>query len=200
MSLLFRYLAKNNAMVLLPALTVGTGPYVLAGLFKRLDSFIEVGLSMDTVFTYFVVKVPLMISQILPMVFLLSTVIQLYTMTRSHGLTALQTGGISLSVMADSMILYGIFWGGTQLGSSEYPGVIGECESTHIWQEEVRKKNFVAAVLKDVRFTDEDWIVSFDTSDPQAHGTGLSGYELSDNSLSIKRIIQASTLTAKPNH
>ena len=62
MSLLFRYLTKNNAMILLPTLT---------DLFERLDNFIEAGLSVGMVLTYFVVKMPLVISQILPVIFLL---------------------------------------------------------------------------------------------------------------------------------
>ena len=200
MSLLFRYLTKNNAMILLPTLAVGIGLYVLTDLFERLDNFIEAGLSVGMVLTYFVVKMPLVISQILPVIFLLSTVIQLCIMARSRELTALQAGGISLGVVANSMILCGIFWGGVQLGFSEYLGVAGERESARIWQEEVRKKNLAATVLKDVWFTDGDWIVSLGTLDPQAHGTGFSGYELSDDGLSIKRIVQASTVTAEPNH
>ena len=200
MSLLFRYLTKNNAMILLPTLAVGIGLYVLTALFERLDNFIEAGLSVGMVLTYFVVKMPLVISQILPVIFLLSTVIQLCIMARSRELTALQAGGISLGVVANSMILCGIFWGGVQLGFSEYLGVAGERESARIWQEEVRKKNLAATVLKDVWFTDGDWIVSLGTLDPQAHGTGFSGYELSDDGLSIKRIVQASTFTAEPNH
>ena len=168
MSLLFRYLTKNNAMILLPTLAVGIGLYVLTDLFERLDNFIEAGLSVGMVLTYFVVKMPLVISQILPVIFLLSTVIQLCIMARSRELTALQAGGISLGVVANSMILCGIFWGGVQLGFSEYLGVAGERESARIWQEEVRKKNLAATVLKDVWFTDGDWIVSLGTLDPGA--------------------------------
>lgn len=77
------------------------------------------------VLTYFVVKMPLVISQILPVIFLLSTVIQLCIMARSRELTALQAGGISLGVVANSMILCGIFWGGVQLGFSEYLALPG---------------------------------------------------------------------------
>ena len=102
MSLLFRYLTKNNAMILLPTLAVGIGLYVLTDLFERLDNFIEAGLSVGMVLTYFVVKMPLVISQILPVIFLLSTVIQLCIMARSRELTALQAGGISLGVVAIS--------------------------------------------------------------------------------------------------
>lgn len=132
MSLLFRYLTKNNAMILLPTLAVGIGLYVLTDLFERLDNFIEAGLSVGMVLTYFVVKMPLVISQILPVIFLLSTVIQLCIMARSRELTALQAGGISLGVVANSMILCGIFWGGVQLGFSEYLALRGTRVRPHL--------------------------------------------------------------------
>ena len=128
MSLLFRYLTKNNAMILLPTLAVGIGLYVLTDLFERLDNFIEAGLSVGMVLTYFVVKMPLVISQILPVIFLLSTVIQLCIMARSRELTALQAGGISLGVVANSMILCGIFWGASSLVSPS----IWRCRGTRV--------------------------------------------------------------------
>lgn len=109
MSLLFCYLTKNNVMTLLPTLAVGIGLYVLTDLFEHFGNFIEAGLSVGMVLTYFIVKVPLVTSQVLPVIFLLSTVIQLCIMARSHKLMALQAGGISLGVMANSMILCGIF-------------------------------------------------------------------------------------------
>ncbi|MFR0873523.1 MAG: hypothetical protein ACLSHC_01870 [Bilophila wadsworthia] len=68
MSLLFRYLTKNNAMILLPTLAVGIGLYVLTDLFERLDNFIEAGLSVGMVLTYFVEDAAV-ISQILPVIF-----------------------------------------------------------------------------------------------------------------------------------
>ena len=199
MSLLFRYLTKNNAVILLPTLGVGIGLYVLTDLFERLDNFIEAGLSVGMVLTYFVVKMPLVISQILPVIFLLSTVIQLCLMARNRELTALQAGGISLGVVANSMILCGLFWGCVQLGFSEYLGVAGERESARIWQEEVRKKNLAATVLHDVWFTDGDWIVSLGSLDPGSRGTNFTGYELSEDGLSIRRIVQAPAFAAAPD-
>ena len=129
MSLLFRYLVKHNAFILLPTLAVGIGLYVLTDLFERLDNFIEAGLSAGMVATYFIVKMPLVISQILPVIFLLSTVIQLCIMYRSRELTALEAGGISLGVVGRSLLLCGLFWAGMQLCFSEYIGVAGERES-----------------------------------------------------------------------
>ena len=56
MSLLFRYLTKNNAMILLPTLAVGIGLYVLTDLFERLDNFIEAGLSVGMVLCIFILS------------------------------------------------------------------------------------------------------------------------------------------------
>ena len=66
---------------------------MLTDLFERLDNFIEAGLSAGMVLTYFVVKTPLVISQILPVIFLLSTVIQLCLMARNRELTLCRPGG-----------------------------------------------------------------------------------------------------------
>ncbi len=200
MSLLFRYLVRNNAYILLPTLGVGVGLYVLTDLFERLDNFIEADLPVSMIATYFVVKIPLIISQILPVIFLLSAVIQLCIMARNRELTALQAGGISLGVVARSMIICGIFWGCAQLGFSEYLGVNGERESARIWQEEVRKRNLATVVLKNIWFADGDWIVSLGTLNPNFTGANFSAYKLSANGQYIEEIITAQTFSAKNAH
>lgn len=200
MTLLFRYLTRNNACILLPTLAVGVGLYLLTDLFERLDNFIEAGVPLSVVLTYFAVKTPLVVSQILPVIFLLSTVIQLCLMARSRELTALQAGGVSLAVVGRSMILCGLFWGAVQLGFSEYLGVSGERESARIWQEEIRKRNLAATVLQNVWFTDGQWIVSLETLSPDETGTGFTGYALSDDGLHIERILHAPTFSAESQH
>lgn len=200
MTLLFRYLIFNNAMILLPTLGVGIGLYLLTDLFERLDNFIEAGLSAKTVCFYFLVKMPLVISQILPVIFLLSTVIQLSLMARSRELMALQTGGISLGIVARAMLLCGVFWGCTQLLFSEYLGVTGEREASRIWQEEVRKKNLAATVLSNLWFADGEWIISIDTLRPDNTGTGFTGYKLSENGKHIEMLLHATEFFAEANH
>ena len=197
MSLLFRYLTKNNAMILLPTLAVGMGLYILTDLFERLDNFIEAGVPLSVIATYFVVKMPLVISQILPVIFLLSTVIQLCIMARSRELTALQAGGISLGIVGKSMIICGLFWACAQLGFSEYLGVAGEQASARIWQEDVRKKNLAATVLKDVWFADGQWIVSLETLAPDNSGTGLSAYKLAPTGKLIEKMVSAPRFEVK---
>ena len=200
MNLLFRYLTKNNALILLPTLGVGVGIYVLTDLFERLDNFLEAQVSFGMVALYFVVKMPLVISQLLPVIFLLATVIQLCLMARNRELIALQTGGISLAVVARSMIICGVFWSIAQLGFSEFLGVSGERESVRIWQEEVRKRNLAATVLKDIWFSEGDWIVSVATLNPDSTGTGLTAYKIASNGKELEQIVTSPEYSAQDNH
>lgn len=198
MTLLFRYLVRNNAFILLPTMGVGIGLYLLTDLFERLDNFLKAGVPVEVVLAYFAFKTPLVISQILPVIFLLSSVIQLCLMARNKELTALQTGGISLGVVARSMLICGMFWGCVQLTFSEYLGVAGEQKSSRIWQEEVHKRNLAAAVLTDQWFTDGPWIVSLGSLNPDNTGSGFTGYRLSQDGLHVDILVHAPAFRAEP--
>lgn len=200
MTLLFRYLVRNNTFILLPTLGVGIGLYLLTDLFERLDNFVEAGVPLKMVLTYFAVKLPLVVSQILPVIFLLSTVIQLCIMARSRELMALQAGGISLGTVARSMLICGLLWGCVQLAFSEYLGVAGEQESARIWQEEVRKRDMAAKVLTDQWFTDGQWIVSLATLKPDNTGTGFTAYQLTPDGQHIETLVHAPAYTARAGH
>lgn len=198
MSLLFRYILRGNVLLMLPTLAVGMGLYILTDLFERMENFIKADLSFTTVVIYFAVKMPFVISQILPVIFLLSTVIQLCIMARARELVALQAGGISMATLGRMLLVCGLLWGGVQLGFSEVLGVAGERESARIWQEEVRKRNLAAAVLQNLWFTEDNWIVSLNTLNPDNSGTGFMGYELSPDGLTVRRMVLAEQFSAKP--
>ncbi len=198
-SLLSRYLIRGNTFLILPTLAVGIGMYILTDLFERLDSFIEAELAIGVVVTYFVVKTPLVVAQILPVIFLLSTTIQLCLMARNRELVALQAGGISLVNLAGILLLCGCLWGGIQLAFSEVLGIKGEQASARIWQEDVRKRNLAQSVLRNLWFTENIWVVSLDSLSPNGSGTGFSAYKLSNDNLGVELILKAESFTAKAN-
>ncbi len=199
-SLLFRYLVKGNITLLLPTLAVGIGLYVLTDLFERLDHFMEAGASIGLVATYFLYKMPLVISQILPVIFLLSAVIQLCIMARNREMIALQAGGISLGTPACILIICGIAWGVVQLGFSEVLGVAGERESNRIWREEIRKRDLASAVFENIWFADGQWMVSLGTLRPDNSGENFTAYEITDDRLELRRIISAKHYRGKVRH
>lgn len=198
MTLLFRYLFKNNLQIILPTLAVGTGIYLLSDLFDRLDDILEAGIPGKLAIWYFVAKVPLIISQILPAVFLLAALIQLCIMSRERELVALQAGGISFAAIARFFVVYGLMWGCLQLGFSQVLGVSGEREASRIWQEHVRGKTPSTRVLNNVWFTDGSYVIHLDSVTPvKEQGEGFSAYHLSDDSVHVDEVIRASRFRSK---
>ncbi|BFR48537.1 LptF/LptG family permease [Nitratidesulfovibrio sp. HK-II] len=199
MSLLFRYLFRNNLLLILPTLAIGTGLYILSDLFDRLDDFLEAGVSFRVAVWYFVAKTPLIVSQILPAVFLLATLAQLCLMSRGRELIALQAGGVSLGRVARSLVVCGMAWAVVQLGFSQVLGVSGELEAARIWSEDVRGKTAATATLRNVWFTDGPYVVNLAEVVPaKGEGQELAAYELSPDGQAISRVIRAATFTA--NH
>ncbi|MDR2726625.1 MAG: LptF/LptG family permease [Deltaproteobacteria bacterium] len=199
MRLLFRLLIRNNALLLLPALLAGAGIYILTDLFERLDNFIDAQLGAKTILVYFVYKLPLIISQILPVVFLLATVIQLCLMMRSRETTALYAGGISPLTILRILFVSGMLWSAVQFGFSQWLGAEGEQQSMRIWLEQVRKRNISHTVLTNVWFTENAWIVSLGTLHPDNTGNDLQACKLSPDALRVEELILARHYAANPD-
>ncbi len=166
LGVLDRYLLRQNLYYLLVCLGVGAGIYLLSDLFDRLDDLLEAGLGLGEVWTYFCVKLPQIISQILPMVFLLAMVTQLGLMSRGRELLALRAGGVSLGRMVRFFLIYALLWSIFQLLFSQVLGVYGEREASRIWQEDVRKRQVDRKVISNLWFRKGAYLVSMEKAMP----------------------------------
>lgn len=194
MKILYRYMLQQNVLIILACLAVGLGVYILADLFDRLDDFLEAGLGAGIIITYFVVKTPLIISQIMPAVFLIASVLQLSIMNRSRELLALQASGISITQMILFFLFYSLAWSIIQLGFSQMVGVYGEQEAGRIWKEEVRKTQMDKRVLYNVWFKEKRFVVKLDEAIPsQERGKGITVHKLAKNELAWEQILRAKT-------
>ncbi|MFV0349421.1 MAG: LptF/LptG family permease [Halodesulfovibrio sp.] len=199
MSLMSRYLLRQNLFLMLMVLGVGIGLYLLSDLFDRLDDFLEAGVSAKVAITYFVVKTPLIISQILPAVFLIACILQLCIMARSRELVALQAGGISFLRLARFFFVCGVVWAIAQLAFSQFLGVQGEELAARIWKEDVRKKSIQDTELSRVWFTESEYIIQLGSVVPaKRKGLNITAYELSKDGKEIRQVLKARSFTARP--
>ncbi|WP_461209606.1 LptF/LptG family permease [Desulfocurvus sp. DL9XJH121] len=197
MGVLSRYLLRQNLFFLLTTLAAGAAIYVMADLFDRLDDFLEAGLGLPTVLTYFAAKLPLIISQILPAVFLVSVVIQLCLMARSRELLALRSGGVSLGALTRFIACYALVWCLGQLVFAQLVGVYGEQISRSIWSEQVRGNIMEKKVLADVWFTEGDEVVQVRRMWPaRGEAEGVSVYTMSADREKVTRIVTADSAKA----
>ena len=197
---LTRYLLLRNLFLMLLCLGVGTGIYLLSDLFDRLDDFLEAGLGIGAIVTYFAVKTPLIISQILPAVFLIAVVLQLSSMAARRELVALEAGGVPLSALFRFLVLYGLIWCGVQLVFSQAVGAAGETTARRIWKEDVKKQAGLGAELHDIWFTEGSYVVSMRLVRPNAGtGEGINAYLLGPERRSLKELVRAQTFEVKDN-
>lgn len=192
------YLFKQNLFLLLTTLAAGAALYIMADLFDRLDDFMEAGLGLGTVCIYFAAKLPLIVSQIMPAVFLVSLVIQLCLMARSRELLALRAGGVSLSAMSRFFLTYALLWCLIQMAFSQLVGVYGQQVVHQIWAEQVSGNIVEKKILPNIWFREGDLVVEAARLFP-AKGTaqGLSIYEMSEDRQSLKRLITAESASAR---
>ncbi len=196
MSLLQRYLVKQNMFLLLLVLSAGTAIYLLTDLIERMDVFMDAGLGIKDMLLYCLLKLPMIISQILPAVFLLALVLQLNILERSRELIALRAGGVSPLVLARFVLIYGLIWAVGQLFFSQAAGSFGERAAARMWQEQVRGKDLNAQAISGLWFTEGARVFHLDTAYPnQGTGQGLLMYRLDDKGLSIEEIIRAESFT-----
>lgn len=194
---LHNYLLRQNLFYILTVLAAGTALYLMADLFDRLDDFVEAGLGFGVVATYFGAKIPLILSQIMPAVFLVSMVIQLCLMARSRELLALRAGGVALTSLTTFFILYAVLWSFIQLGFSQFIGVYGEQTASQIWSEQVRGNLIEKKELGNVWFREDNKVVEMRVLRP-AKGEALDAvvYEMSEDRQSILSIMTARRVDA----
>lgn len=194
MRVLSRYLLRQNMYLMGVCLCLGIAIYLLSDLFERLDDFLEAGLGARVMLLYFGVKIPLIISQIMPAVFLVATLVQLSTMQANRELLALRAGGVSFRTIIAFFLVYSLLWSGVQLFFSQYLGVKGMEYSKIIWAEDVRGRNTEQRALSRLWFRDEDKIIHIDVVQPAlGQGRGLTIYRLSRDRRSVDQFITASS-------
>jgi lipopolysaccharide export system permease protein len=198
MRILHRYLLRQNVVYLAFSLLACIGIYLLVDVFERLDNFLQEGASFQTIALYFASKIPLIISQLLPAVFLMALLVQLSLMRRERELTALESGGVSFSRLAVFFLVYALLWSGVQLGFSQVLGVAGERKSEAIWHRQGEEGKSREQVLTDVWFRQGRYLVHADRVRPQSgRGSGVSLYLFSGDFQSIERIIRAKRLQVR---
>ena len=196
MSLLSLYLVRQNLFLISVILLIGTSLYLLTDMFERLNNFLESGVGVRVVLSYYLMKTPMIISMILPAVFMIAVVVQINILERSRELIALAAGGVSPTALVRFVIFYGLIWAVAQLVFSQGIGVQGERASARIWQENVRGRIQEEAKISGLWFTEQNHIVHIGVCWPlQGRGEDLQIYTLDETGAGISEIIRAEKFT-----
>lgn len=190
--LLTRYLLKNNLWLITICMVLGTSLYMLSELFDRLDDFLEAQVPWSTIGIYFLAKLPMVVAQVLPAVFMTAMLVQICAMRSNREMLALNAGGVRPSRFLVVFLCASLFWAGAQLALSQFLAVKGHEITRRIWQEDVRNRSDSRRLVYDMWLREGDLLAHFDQANPISEvGNGLTIYELSDAENALLRIIHA---------
>nr|HID59443.1 LPS export ABC transporter permease LptG [Desulfobacterales bacterium] len=96
MIIITKYILKEFIKTFLVTLFAFIMIYILVEFFERIDNFIEAGATFRHAITYFLFKVPFVLTQMVPVAILLGTMITLGLLSRNNEIVALKASGISI--------------------------------------------------------------------------------------------------------
>jgi lipopolysaccharide export system permease protein len=102
---LSRYIVLEVVSIFIPTLLAFILLYLVVDFFDRLDILLEHDATLLASAKYFLFKVPLMVTQVLPPAVLLATLLGLGLLGRRNEIIALRAAGVSLFQMASPLLL-----------------------------------------------------------------------------------------------
>jgi lipopolysaccharide export system permease protein len=105
MSLLSRYVVRELLGVFVPTLLCFVLLYLVVDFFDRLDILLRHDASAASAIRYFVFKIPLMVTQVLPPAVLLATLVALGMLGRRNEITVMRAAGVSLMQTARPLLI-----------------------------------------------------------------------------------------------
>lgn len=196
MKLLTKYMIKSHTRLLFMTLAIGVCIFILIDLIEKADIFMGSRKPLLYALEYYCLKMPFIVSQTLPSIFLLSSVIFLSLMVSSREAIALQAGGVSIYEITINLIGLGIFWAVVQFVLSQMVMYATEQKAFFLWRYEVRERVFVENSLENVWFLDSGYIVHVGLLYERGHGENLVAYKVNEETQTVDEIIRAKTFTA----
>ncbi|MFC1811256.1 LPS export ABC transporter permease LptG [Thermodesulfobacteriota bacterium] len=150
MSIIHKYLTLETLKYFGMLLTFVVSVYIAVDFFEKIDDFIEAGLPFSKALTFFLFKIPLIISQVMPVCILLSVLIVFGLMTRNYEIVALKSSGVSIYYLLRPVFAAGLICGILLFFLSEVIVPITIGKSNRIWLREVRKEHAVISSEKNI--------------------------------------------------
>jgi lipopolysaccharide export system permease protein len=139
-TLLDRYLIKQFLSNMLLVLGSLVAIYLLVDFFERIDDFMEAKKSIGLAATYFLLKIPFIIDQLLPVCILLAGIITIGLLYRNRELMSLHAGGINIFRISFPLLFISGCMTLVALANAQWVFPQAVTASETIWQEEVKKK------------------------------------------------------------
>ncbi|NIQ37923.1 MAG: LPS export ABC transporter permease LptG [Proteobacteria bacterium] len=167
-SVLSRYISREFIIVFLLSICAFNVIYLVIDFFQSVDKLLEHKAPLELVLSYYLLKMPMITFQTLPLAVLLSTLITLGILSRHMEITAMKASGISLYRITKPVILISIAIAFVTFFGNEYLAPYSFRKSQHIMDVRVLKRNQrVSFKNLNIWYRDDSSIYNFQAFDPE---------------------------------
>lgn len=180
MGTLTRYLLREMLRIWALALAAFTLLYLVVDILDRMHLFIRHQATTEATVRYFMLKLPLMVLQVLPVAVLLATLLSLLSLSLHHELTAMRASGISLARIAAPFLGTALALAAGGFLLNEYVVPQTQARVQEIMRVEVERKPPVTTLTQNrIWYRGREAIYYFQAFDPRLEQlSGISVYYL----------------------
>lgn len=182
MNILNRYVLTSFARVFNLALGAFVGIYLLVDFFEKVDDFIEHQARFVHYLAYFSCKVPLIVTQVIPLAILMGVFMTVGGLSRSNELTAMRSGGISLWRVTAPLLAVSLLAALATLAVNETLVPLCAKKVNYVLQTEVKGKPPLALKRDRLWLREGDAIINIRLATPEQQALrGVSAFQVDDD-------------------
>jgi lipopolysaccharide export system permease protein len=145
-----KYLTTQVVKYFCLVLMAVVGIYVVVDFFERIDDLLEASLPLSRSLVFFGLRIPSIVSQVMPVGVLLSVIIVIGLMVRHNETVALKSGGVSNYYLVKPVIVASLVFGSLFFFLSEVLVPITMARANSIWKNEVKTGSAVTAKRRNI--------------------------------------------------
>lgn len=189
MTILDKYLTREIIKYLCMVLLSVVGIYLAVDFFQKIDNFMLADLPLSRMLAYFMLKLPLIVSQIMPVCVLLGVLIAFGLMNKNNEIIALKSGGVSVYYLLRPVLVIGIVFSIFLFLLSEAIVPVTISRANAIWLSEVKKKTLLTYKQNNIWIKGNRSIYYIDYYNPNKNRiSGISLNYFDDEFRLIKRV------------
>lgn len=189
-----RYLLREFLRVLILALACFVGIYLCVDFFERFPSFLRHGASAGLVVEYFLLKIPLILTQMMPAAVLAAALLSLGALARRAELMAMRACGVSLGQIGAPIVTLCLGLSVATAAWNEYVVPVASNRAHYVEHVEIKKRKFRGHFGEwDIWFRGSRSFTNIDRFDAQQSSlVGVTTY-LFDDGFRLEKILTAKT-------
>ena len=184
------YISREFIIIFLLSICAFNVIYLVIDFFESVRKFLEYQASIGLALSYYLLKIPDITFQTLPLAVLLATLVTLGTLSRHMEITAMKANGISLYRITRPIMLIALGIAFITFFGNEYIVPYSRQKAEHIMDVEVRKQDpKISFKNLNIWYREDSSIYNFQAFDPEQNSLkGVTIYVFDENFQLVERV------------